>query len=420
MITQLRRRLTAILTVMTGIVLTAGLLVSFILACRQIDSADRTYFFSQCNALVQRLTTESSLPDHWLAQMEADNQLLISIRDNGRPIFFPGSYSPASSREELFALAQDACHNVDEDGLFSLQGSAGDSYRGYFVQLSLRNGPCEVILLQSLALKNARIAQTARNDLLLLSLCLLGLWGCSRFVASIAVRPVRRAMQRQAEFVAAAGHELRSPVAAVAANLQALESCPPGSEQARRCQLAAGAENGRLARLVEDLLVLANADAMRYRWDPNELDTDALLIDTFEAFRTLARQRGFRLNMQLPEQPLPRVLGDRQRLCQILTCLLDNATSYAPPGTEILLSGKVCKSEVHLSVTDHGPGVPDTEKEKIFERFARLDQSRAPTGHFGLGLSVAHELAVLHHGRLLCSDTPGGGATFTLILPALP
>ena len=59
---------------------------------------------------------------------------------------------------------------------------------------------------------------------------------------------------------------------------------------------------------MEDLLVLANADAMRYRWDPNELDTDALLIDTFEAFRTLARQRDFRLNMQLPEQPLPRVL----------------------------------------------------------------------------------------------------------------
>ena len=197
MITQLRRRLTAILTVMTGIVLTAGLLVSFILACRQIDSADCTYFFSQCNALVQRLTTESSLPGHWLAQMEADNQLLISIRDNGRPIFFPESYSPASSREELFALAQDACHNVDEDGLFSLQGSAGDSYRGYFVQLSLRNGPCEVILLQSLAPKNARIAQTARNDLLLLSLCLLGLWGCSRFVASIPVCPVRQAMQRQ-------------------------------------------------------------------------------------------------------------------------------------------------------------------------------------------------------------------------------
>ena len=66
---------------------------------------------------------------------------------------------------------------------------------------------------------------------------------------------------------------------------------------------------------------------------------------------------------------------------------------------------------------DHGPGVPDADKQRIFTRFARGDESRAGAGHFGLGLAVARELAALHGGRLACTDTPGGGATFTLALP---
>ena len=115
-------------------------------------------------------------------------------------------------------------------------------------------------------------------------------------------------------------------------------------------------------------------------------------------------------------------VGDMLRLNQILMNLLGNAMKYTPPGGVIRLSVSE-KSEngrdvmLYFEVEDNGIGIPHEQKEHIFDRFYRVDASRTRKEHFGLGLSIAKEIVSLHHGRITVEDTPGGGTTFTLILP---
>lgn len=104
-------------------------------------------------------------------------------------------------------------------------------------------------------------------------------------------------------------------------------------------------------------------------------------------------------------------------LRQILDILTDNALRYAPEGSTVHLDLKIQGKYCLLSVIDHGPGIPDREKKQVFDRFCRGSVSRPDTDHFGLGLSVARELAEVQGGKITLADTPGGGAAFTLWLP---
>ena len=102
---------------------------------------------------------------------------------------------------------------------------------------------------------------------------------------------------------------------------------------------------------------------------------------------------------------------------QILSILVDNAMRYAPEQSTVhVVLDKQAKGCV-LSVIDHGPGIPDSEKKKVFDRFYRGSQSRSDPNHFGLGLAVAQEISAIHGGQLWLTDTPGGGATFKVLLP---
>ena len=101
----------------------------------------------------------------------------------------------------------------------------------------------------------------------------------------------------------------------------------------------------------------------------------------------------------------------------MIAILLDNAVHYTGEGGGIILRADVSTHSLTIQVEDHGPGIPPENRERIFERFYRADQSRSDRDHFGLGLSIARELAALHGGKLFCRDTPGGGSTFVLELP---
>lgn len=106
-----------------------------------------------------------------------------------------------------------------------------------------------------------------------------------------------------------------------------------------------------------------------------------------------------------------------EKVSQILTILIDNALSYVPEGGSIRLQAKKEPGAIAISVSDNGPGIPDSEKDSVFQRFYRSDASRNDKQHFGLGLCIAKEIALLHQGSLKILDTPGGGATFILKLP---
>lgn len=199
-----------------------------------------------------------------------------------------------------------------------------------------------------------------------------------------------------------------------------------------------------MSRLIADMLQLASADNHTWSIHASEVEMDTLLLQTWENFESLAFARNLHWEISLPDESVPRCTCDAERIRQLLSILIDNAFCYTPAGGHIRLSLSVHAPDLHgpgkaairrpffhryaglspntagclyIAVSDDGPGVPDEQKSAVFERFHRLDASRKDKSHFGLGLCIAREIAQLHRGQLLLTDTPGGGATFTLVLP---
>ncbi len=302
--------------------------------------------------------------------------------------------------------------------IFTLRGDAGEQYMASHVLLGTgeMNDPYEVTLLQELSGRNRAILMICLGYAALLLGGLLLLFLVNWLLAKLVLRPTAAAMQQQTDFVAAASHELRSPLAVVRSSLSAGRAAQE-KEEAQKYHRAAEAEAARMSRLVEDLLLLAGGDAGRWQLRREEVDMDTLLIEARERFLPQAAKKQVALCLSLPEETLPPVAGDRDRLGQVLNILLDNALQYAPPNSEVRLEARLQKNKLALLVLDHGPGIADEIKPRVFERFYRAEESRADKNHFGLGLSVAQELAEMHGGQLLVQDTPGGGASFVFQLP---
>ena len=145
----------------------------------------------------------------------------------------------------------------------------------------------------------------------------------------------------------------------------------------------------------------------------------------YETFQPVLARAEQMLALEMPDAPLPMVLADEQRLQQILAILLDNAHTYASPGSAVALRVDFQHNQVRFWVIDHGPGIPDNAKQAVFTYFYRQTSENECAAtvensahHYGLGLTVATELANLQHGSLTVQDTPGGGASFCLVLPA--
>ena len=176
----------------------------------------------------------------------------------------------------------------------------------------------------------------------------------------------------------------------------------------------AEAETDRMARLVDDLLVLANGNLGNLPAHLQPTAPDNLCIEVYEQFYLVAKQRQHPLTLTLPDDAVPNIEADPDRLRQLLAILLNNALDHTPAGTPVELLLTAEGGAVALTVQDHGPGLPDSEKTRVFDRFYSADPSRTAKQNFGLGLSVAKELARLHRAALTVTDTPGGGARFTV------
>ena len=403
MLGRTRHRLTLMIALLTALVLGLALASACLFSQRQLESSGERAFLLQFNQLCQRVSS-GSLQDSWLATWETENRAVVRFTEGKTALFFQGGWEPDGGRQALFQAAGDA---FSEAGVpFVVNG-----WRALYEDVPLSQGTCRVLALADLSAERAAVRAMRLWYAGLFAAGTAVLFAVSHLLSGFALKPVAQNLRRQAEFISAAGHELRTPVTAISAALTAMEEDPA---EAGRWRAAAQGEARRLRRLAEDLLTLANADAARWKWKPARLDTDAVVIDAAEQLLPLCPA----LRVALPPQPLPAVWGDRDRLVQLLAILADNAARYSPPGAPVTLRAEARGKQVLLAVEDHGPGVPDTEKERIFQRFARGDAGRSEKGHYGLGLAVAKELAALHGGALAVRDTPGGGATFVVELPA--
>ena len=207
-----------------------------------------------------------------------------------------------------------------------------------------------------------------------------------------------------------AGHELRTPITIIRGHLDVMGDDP---DERRETMALVSDELDRMARIVDDLLLLAKAEQPDFvRTEPIELAD--LTTDLFVKGRTLG-QRAWRLDACAEGT----IQADPQRITQAVLNLARNAVEHTVPGAEIGLGSTWTEDEVRLWVRDTGTGIDSTEQERIFDRFARGRSGRQSAGA-GLGLAIVRTIAMAHGGSVGLESTPGRGATFTIVLPAMP
>jgi signal transduction histidine kinase len=220
----------------------------------------------------------------------------------------------------------------------------------------------------------------------------------------------------QQRLVADVSHELRTPLTTIQGNLDLLQRGAADDLSARKSTLRTMAdETARMRRLVNDLLLLAQADAgLKLHQQPVELDT--LLLEVYRQAQVMAQ--GITVRLGAEDQAL--VLGDADRLRQLLLNLVDNALKHTVAETgEVTLTLRRTAGWVRVSVEDNGAGIPTEDLPHIFERFYRADPSRSRPGGSGLGLAIARWVAEAHGGRIEVESQVGKGSIFTLWLPEL-
>jgi signal transduction histidine kinase len=216
---------------------------------------------------------------------------------------------------------------------------------------------------------------------------------------------------RQRRFVSDASHELRSPVAAIRQHAEVALRHPESTDLGSLAEVA-HEESLRLQRIVEDLLLLTQIDEGTVRLRQEPVDLDDLVHE--EAARLRATTR---LRVESDRVGEGRVLGDRDRLERLVRNLTDNAARHARGA--VVLSVERQSDGVLLVVEDDGPGIPEAERARIFDRFVRLEDARErDSGGSGLGLAIVREIARLHEGEVRVADGSLGGARFLVRLPA--
>lgn len=217
--------------------------------------------------------------------------------------------------------------------------------------------------------------------------------------------------RRQHRFVSDASHELRTPVAVIRQHAEVALAHPERVSPAELAKTVLD-ENLRIQRLLEDLLLLARTDEHRLALRRLPVDLDDLVFD--EARRLRGTTTGLRIDTT--EVSAGRVDGDEAGLHQVLRNLGENAARHALGRVSFALAERA--SHVELYVDDDGPGIPETERARVLERFVRLDAARArATGGNGLGLSIVAELTAAHGGTVEITDSPHGGTRVALRLP---
>jgi len=223
------------------------------------------------------------------------------------------------------------------------------------------------------------------------------------------------AFEAQQRFVADASHELRNPLAVIRTNVDVVLKDPAATDdELRQTATVVKRASDRMARLVDDLLVVARQQTPRMR---SELvDLAGVMWEETDEFAAPAKRK--RVALELEAAPGLAVEGDRDALKRAVANLLENAIRHAPEdGTVQITSGREGRW-AWIAVTDDGPGVPPEHQEHVFDRFFRLDKGRARAeGGNGLGLAIVREIARSHGGEVQLRSEPGLGATFVIWLP---
>ena len=372
----------------------------------------------QNNAIscISHLETQSIISSDWILQAEKNYDISMDIRDNGNSLYLK-KLQTDSLDETIFRKAEEisaASYALD----LSNPGAVSKLTKDFYVSTALipkSHGTVSMIILYSLDSVKHRILLQRLAFSGAAFLAILALSICSWFFTGRMITPLEKSRQEQTEFIAAASHELRSPLAVILSGISAMKKADPKEQEHFLSVIEK--EGTRMSLLINDMLSLSNADNHSWKMHPVFCELDTLLLDTYEKYEPLMQDHHMKFFIELPEEEIPPCPCDPERISQVLGILLDNAISYVPENGKIILSLSQTETHFLIRVKDNGPGIPDFAKTSVFRRFYRADSARNNRQHFGLGLCIAYEIISLHKGTISVLDTPGGGSTFQISLP---
>jgi len=230
------------------------------------------------------------------------------------------------------------------------------------------------------------------------------------------IERLEKAFKRQQQFTGDASHELRAPLAVIQAESTLALQKKRSAGDYRKSLEVISQETKHMAKIIDQLLTLARADARKEHFSFEDVDLSALLAELKSDVAILCQDKG--LNFILCNSENLVVKGDRMQLRQLFLNLVDNAIRYTQKGGTITVSSRCEGQLLIISVSDTGIGIPPAEVPHIFERFYRVDKARSRTeGSSGLGLAISRYIAEVHGGRIEVESEVGVGSTFSIWLP---
>ena len=316
-----------------------------------------------------------------------------------------GTYANLENTEELTAILQDCLAQEQKEGTIS---------RYQLRYLRQDNGLYEKLAFVDMSMERAILGRMMRSFFFIAAAALLLLLGVSVLLSRWATQPVEKAWQQQRQFLSDASHELKTPLTVILSNAELLEASDLSLRPARWVDNIRS-EAGRMKSLVEEMLTLARADNMVRTAVLTEVSLSDIAAGCALAFEPVAFEAGKALRYSLAGDVT--VLGDGDKLRQLLSILLDNAIKYGADGGTIRLTLEATERQARLTVSNPGTPIPAQQLARIFERFYRADASRGEQSGFGLGLPIAQTIAEEHKGTLKAeSDDSGTRFIFTMAL----
>ena len=322
---------------------------------------------------------------------------MVQLGPNGEVLETYGGYFDLTDEDALHSLVHEAMDSPGGIGVIS-----GYNLRYYRADFTGRN----VIVFADISSERATLSGLSRTCVLIGVLGFLAFLGISAALSRWAVRPVERAWDEQREFVAAASHELKTPLTVIMTNAELSPPC-------RQSESILTASR-RMKALIEQLLTLARAENVGEASKSDQVDLSSAVQGAVLEFEPLCFESGKRLSCDL--EPDICVCGDEGSLSGLVRIFLDNAVKYSSEGGRIdVRLRSTGRKKCRLTVSDEGEPIPPEEQELLFRRFYRAPGAKGQPG-FGLGLSIAENTARRAGGRIWC-ESRGGVNSFCVELP---
>ena len=427
MLKQLYRKLHLVFVVTIMAIVTGVIGFSFSNHVKVSEAEQVTLLQRMTSLIVSQLEKEGADPEEVLSAYEKDMSITSKLTDAYGELLYEGRTGLEDIEGQLNNMGmQIVTYSAEEEGsqakLPAAEGMVemkGKHYERYLINLAHFTSEDDTNNSLTLVYEQTPIFQMFLEQLpmylAIWIVTLLCVSLVSRFLLKKALEPTERVMQSQKEFVASASHELKAPLAVIVANVENMQH-EAQNEGLQGNLKVIDSECMRMSRLIKDMLLLASSDAEKWTPHTSEVNVDTLLISLYEAYELRCMKKKIKLVLDLGENLFPTITTDQERLFQLLSIYLDNALHYSPEGKEIQIRVDVSLKELTFWIVDHGIGVEEKDKPFIFDRFYCADQSHTDKSHFGLGLSIAKELARILYGKIGMEDTPGGGASFFFTL----